>query len=123
MHINSPPPSQENGFKAGCFWNGFFPVCPGKVGLLNQFILKRAEHGPGAQVLGTHESYGSSQHLSKCFSTFIILPHPLFYFSQQPHEANGSMPIPQVRLWEVKQKIQGHLTYSHRQVIFPVVCS
>lgn len=35
---------------------------------------ERAEHGAGAGLRGTQESYGSSQHLSKCFSTSISFP-------------------------------------------------
>lgn len=75
MHVNSPPPSQDNGFQASCFWNGFFP-CLSRQGWTVKSVYpeEKAEHGAGAGLLGTQESCGSRQHLSKRFSTSISFP-------------------------------------------------
>lgn len=72
MHVNSPPPSQENGFQASCFWNGFSSVCPGKVGLLNRFLQKR---GQNMELVPDYE--GPRRVMGAANTCQSAFPHPL----------------------------------------------
>lgn len=67
--------------------------------------------------------YGELRRVGK-HPTLVRAPFHTHYFtrfSEQPREACGGVPVPQVRLWEVRQQIQGHLRCCCRQGIFPVV--
>lgn len=74
MHINSPPPSQENGFQASCFWNGFSRLSSQGWTIKSVYPEERAERGSGGRMTRDPGDFWEQPHLSKCFSTSISFP-------------------------------------------------
>lgn len=116
MHVGSPPPSQENGLKASCFHNGFFPFAQARWDCEISSSEREGRKWIRCRITGDTGEFGRSQRLSGCLSTHIILPtsqsNPVKHMAVCPFHRRGSGG-------EAANPRAPHLPC--RQIIFPVV--